>query len=121
MVKHAERELEMLELEGSEEFLEIVRIFASMGHSGGSADVARTVINALLEQENLSPLTDDPSEWEHFGEEMWPEPGGIWQSNRCGRAFSKDGGKTYYLITDSIGHDDSKTVYTSKPRKVSTI
>lgn len=118
MVKHAERELSLIDLEESDKFLEIVRIFASMGHSGGSADVARIVINTLLEQENLSQLTDDPSEWVHHGEDVWGEPGGIWQNNRCSRAFSRDGGKTYYLITDSIGHDMSKTIYSSRPRKV---
>lgn len=113
LVDHAKRELALIneDPEFKEAYLKICEIFASMGHSGGSASVAIPVITALLSQENLSPLTDNPAEWEFHGPEIWP-PDGIWQNNRYGQAFSHDRGKTFWLLSDKDKGDD--TVHTSR-------
>lgn len=101
MVEHAKRELSMIneDPEFVEAYLKIVEIFAGMGHSGGSASIAIPTITALLEQQNLSPLTDNPEEWQFHDGTVWP-PDGIWQNKRNGEAFSKDGGKTYYVLSE---------------------
>lgn len=102
IVDHAQAELERISEEPRtiEGYLDMIRIFSRMGHSGGSASVFIPVLNALLRYENLSPLTDDPEEWVHHDETVWGERGGIWQNTRNSKAFSKDGGKTYYLVDE---------------------
>jgi hypothetical protein len=98
LVQHAKRELELI---GEEDwvvngYLKMIRIFAGMGHSGGSASVFIPTLNALLSYNNLSPLTDSPDEWMLVTE----DDGGCWQSRRNPEAFSDDGGKTYYLLSE---------------------
>lgn len=102
LVEHAKRELA---LAGNDEdfnnsIIKAVEAFSSFGHSGGSASVAIPMLNDLLQFKNLTPLTDDPDEWNHVGEEVWGEPGGVWQSQRNSEAFSNNGGKTYYLLSE---------------------
>lgn len=48
----------------------------------------------LMSAKPLSPLVDDPQEWERVGD-------GLWRSTRDPEAFSKDGGKTYFLSSDA--------------------
>ena len=102
LVKHAKRELELLgeEQEVVDAYMKIVKIFSDMGHSGSSGFIYIRTLNRLLLFENLTGLTDDPDEWFHHTEEVWGEPGGIWQNVRNGEAFSSDGGKTYTLMSD---------------------
>lgn len=100
MVEHARRELEIIgeEPDVIEGYLKVIQAFADMGHSGGSAMVAIPVIGILLNQENLSALTDYPDDWHYHDQSVWGAQGGIWQSKRNSKAFSQDGGKTYYLL-----------------------
>ena len=109
LVAHARRELEII---GEEPdiiagYLKVIQAFADMGHSGGSGSVAIPVITELLWFKNLAPLTDDPDEWQHHGDELWGKPGGVWQNVRNGEAFSNDGGKSYYLLSEG-GHDGNR-------------
>jgi hypothetical protein len=113
LVEHARRELELL---GEEPgtiagYLKVIRAFADMGHSGGSAAVAIPVIHELLQFKNLRPLTDDPAEWEHIAEDVAGQPD-LWQNLRNSEAFSKDGGRTYYLLSERVwsGPDDQRTL-----------
>lgn len=117
LVKHARRELEILgeEPETIAGYLRIVQAFADMGHSGGSASVAIPTINALLRFQNLKPLTDDENEWVHHTEETWGEPGGVWQNVRNSTAFSKDGGKTYYLLDEDKDENGEPVMHISEP------
>lgn len=122
LVEHARRELELIgeEPKTIEGYLKIIQAFADMGHSGGSASVAIPVIHELLSFRNLKPLTDDPDEWLHHGSETWgdAEGKGIWQNVRNSQAFSNDGGKTYYLLSDDWYSDGSeKTYHTSVPKE----
>lgn len=102
LVEHARRELALIgeDPETVDGYLRVVQAFADMGHSGGSASVAVPVINELLQFKNLRPLTDDPAEWFHHGPDVAGRPGGIWQNTRNSEAFSNDGGKTYYLLSE---------------------
>lgn len=100
LVAHARRELERIgeDPDVIEWFLRVVREFASFGHTGGSASICIPRLARLLSYEPLSPLTDDPAEWEDRAEIMgqpW------WQNIRDSRAMSKDGGRTYWLVTDT--------------------
>lgn len=96
---HARTELELLgeEPEVIDWFIRVIDEFASFGHSGGSASICIPILNKLLRFENLTPLTDDPKEWIDVAEYSgfkW------WQNARNGEAFSKDGGKTYTLLSE---------------------
>lgn len=101
LVDHARRELELIGEESwiADNIVEMVKIFSSAGHSGSSAEVTRDILHRLLGYEALTDLTDDPDEWERLPPEQWPVEGEtIWQNNRDSRAFSHDGGKTYWML-----------------------
>jgi hypothetical protein len=108
LVDHAKRELELLgeEEETVEGYLKIVQAFADMGHSGGSASVAIPTINALLQYKNLTALTDNPDEWMAVDDQAW-------QNRRNSEAFSTDGGKTYYLLSEHPGDGKTPPIYLS--------
>ncbi len=55
-------------------------------------------LTSLLRHEVISPLADDPSEWQLVATESTQPPRGLWQSRRDAGAFSADGGKTYYYL-----------------------
>lgn len=101
LVKHAQRELELIgeDPETIKGLLKVVRAFAAMGHSGGSAVVGAAMLTKLLAYENLGPLTDDPKEWMLHEPEVWSLP--LWQNRRNSAAFSNDGGRTYWLVSDA--------------------
>lgn len=101
LVTHARRELTLVgeDVETINGYLKVIQAFADMGHSGGSASIAIPTISALLQYKNLKPLTDDIHEWNHVGDAT-PDSPNIWQSNRNSEAFSNDGGKTYYLLSE---------------------
>ena len=101
LVDHARRELELIgeEPETVAGYLNVIQAFADMGHSGGSASVAIPVIHELLQFKNLRPLTNDPVEWFHHGEADAGRPD-LWQNVRNSEAFSNDGGKTFYLLSE---------------------
>lgn len=107
LAEHARRELELSgqyaeDPEYSESIIRAVTEFASYGHSGGSAMVAREQLHALLGWKALSPLTSDPAEWEDRSE-MSGHP--LWQNKRDPAVFSEDGGKTWYALAG--GEDDA--------------
>lgn len=120
LVKHARRELDLIE--NDEEFkksiLAAVRGFSLYGHSGGSAEVAVSIIHELLQFNNLASLTDNPNEWVFHPGAGFPVPeDGCWKSTRRSDAFSKDGGKTYYLLSDGSDIKQQTKIYKSEKRK----
>lgn len=119
MVEHAKRELKRagVEPEYQVPIVDMIRIFSDMGHSGTSAEYVRGIVNDLLAQQNLTPLTDDPEEWHYYGEEVWGEKGGIWQNVRNGKAFSRDAGKHYWLLEDRPNASGIKQQYASQKMK----
>lgn len=78
--------------------VELIEKFAKQGHSGMSAEMTRHLFNKLSDFKNLTPLTNNPEEWVDISFLQSSEPG--WQNRRNGEAFSDDGGKTYYLLSE---------------------
>ncbi|MEU3452153.1 hypothetical protein ABZ671_00720 [Micromonospora sp. NPDC006766] len=116
LVEHARRELELCgqfaeDPAYAQSIIAAVAAFASYGHSGGSAGIAIHQLTTLLQHGNLSPLTDDPDEW-HDVSEMSGHA--LWQNRRNSEAFSTDGGKTFYLLSERDG--DNRPVHTSRSR-----
>lgn len=119
MVAHARRELELL---GEDEdviewMVRTVAAFASYGHSGGSASILIFTLHDLLQFKNLTPLTDDPKEWIRHTPEVFP-PDGVWQNARNGEAFSNDGGKTYYLLSEGGSDKNRGPLHTSVKKEI---
>jgi hypothetical protein len=81
--------------------LEVVKIFAKQGHSGGSAAITIGMLEKLLRFETLTPITDNPGDWvnvvEHYGADKGFDTS-LWQCKRNPALFSTDGGKTYYHV-----------------------
>lgn len=119
LVEHAKSELIRagVEPEYQGPIVDMIRIFSDMGHSGTSEEYVRGIVCDLLDRKNLTPLTDDPDEWEHHGAEMWGEKGGIWQNRRNPKAFSRDRGKHYWLLEDRPNVEGIKKQYTSLKMK----
>lgn len=81
--------------------LELIETFSAQGHSGGSAAAVVELFVPLARFDPLSDLTDDPDEWFEVTD-------GLWQSRRMADRFSRDGGRTFTLISNV------DKVYTSK-------
>jgi hypothetical protein len=76
--------------------MELIEVFSKQGHSGFSAGMVAYIFHELTKYQPLTPLTDNPKEWNEVGY-------GLWQSSRAPSAFSQDGGKTYkYNDEDTI-------------------
>lgn len=101
LVEHAKRELEFANVEEDvrPSLIAAVEAFASYGHSGGSAAVARMILFQLLGFEPLGGLTDNPDEWMNVSG-FYDTRQAVWQNCRHSSAFSLDGGKTYYLLDE---------------------
>lgn len=116
LVEHARRELELIgeEPQVIDWYCRVIAEFASFGHSGGSASVCVPVLHELLQFKPLSPLTADPAEWIDQSE-FSSTP--VWQNRRCSEAFSEDGGKTYYLLSerDAAGSAEVTPLHHSEP------
>lgn len=120
LVDHARRELSLVEQgpDGDRDFadslLRAVEGFASYdGHSGGSAAVALDWLSRLLRFENIAPLTNSPDEWFHHAPGEGESNGECWQNKRCGEAFSHDGGKTYYLLSEGGNQNNPAPLHTA--------
>lgn len=119
LVEHAKKELYLLNNDDAfnDCIIKAVEAFASYGHSGGSAGYGIHALHDLLQFKNLSPLTDDPNEWMEisYPDDLWPK--GQWQSCRNPEAFSGDGGKTYYLISEVEDPQHPDVFHASKTRE----
>lgn len=102
LVEHAKRELRLAELDQPDadyggaiatQVLALIELFASQGHSGGSAMFVLSLFDRLARFKALTPLASDPAEWIDRSE-MSNEP--LWQNRRQSSVFSRDGGQTWY-------------------------
>lgn len=115
LLEHAERELKLAGLDkpGSdfdgmlfEEVMGLMRAFCNRGHSGGSAHQTLTLFNIVARWGHLSPLTQDPAEWEdvtHLGAGSGGMVGeSLWQNKRNPSVFSTNPNqeKTWYSVED---------------------
>lgn len=83
-----------------ESALELLFVFSQQGHSGGTAADLLALFNRLAEQEALTPITDNPAEWEDMS---GPAGCPFWQNKRSSRFFSTDAGKTYFDCDNTNG------------------
>lgn len=112
LVDHARRELaaisEVPEITAG--ILKIVEAYSELQKAAETTHETIQTINALLEFQHLSPLTDNPDEW--YYHDVQPEP--FWQNIRNGGAFSHDGGKTYYLLEEGANDLNRQPLHTSR-------
>lgn len=122
--EHAERELKAAGLYDSDSdyggmipdaVMELVETFSAQGHSGASASLVLAVFTKVAQYENLTPLTDNPEDWYYHGPDVSGIEGGFWQNIRNGEAFSHDGGKTYYLLSEGGNDKNREPLHTSAP------
>jgi len=93
--------------------LDIVKVFAEQGHSGGSAGIVRSVLHKLFAQEPLTPLTGDDDEWNDISE-MSDNP--CFQNKRCSRVFKDKKGNAYDVDGKVFVHPNGAS-YTSSESK----
>lgn len=118
LAEHARRELETIgeDPDWIESVVKMVEIFSTYGHSGGSSIIAIEQLRELLQGHNISPLTNDPEEWFHHGSDSigYVHREEFWQNKRNGEAFSQDGGKTYYLLSDGASAINPHPLYVAR-------
>lgn len=110
LVDHARRELELLgtfreDPDTANGLVKTIQTFvdADLASSGGQASWTIPVLYSLLQGKSLSPLTDDPEEWNLIDETI---ASNCWQSRRQSDAFSEDGGKNYYLLSEGANQQN---------------
>lgn len=81
--------------------LRLIETHAAEGHSGQSSALVVELFQKLAKFEALTPVTDDPSEWEKIPQERLPwSQGELWQNKRQSSLFSTDGGKTFFNVEE---------------------
>lgn len=116
LLRHAETELKRLGMGDRENqiLIDMMKVFVSYGHSGGSASWFIATFVRLAQFENLSPLTSNPDEWQIVD---WADPNNrCWQSKRNAEAFSLDKGRTYYLLSEGATQMDPRPLHESEPK-----
>lgn len=116
LVDHARRELALLGEDPwvTDGVVKVVSAFVEMSHTGSSAEAVTGYLERLLRFQPLTPITDNPKDWEDRSE-MSGTP--LWQNRRDSRAMSTDGGKTYTLVDEEPQDSDSgKPVHHSQPK-----
>ncbi|HEY6020532.1 MAG TPA: hypothetical protein VIY48_11785 [Candidatus Paceibacterota bacterium] len=108
IAEHARRELKLCgqydeSPEYSESIIKAIEAFMSYGHSGGSAEVALGQFNTLMNRRSLSPITSDPEEWIDRSKESGKP---FWQNSRDSTAFSEDGGKTWWFLSEKTTEEE---------------
>lgn len=84
--------------QSGEALLAAATAFAEGGWSGGSVSCGVEILRLLCLHQPLGPLTDDPAEWFHHGEDVTGQH--LWQSTRRSSCFSNDGGRTFYDLDE---------------------
>jgi hypothetical protein len=104
LVKHAEKELDLLGMTGGDEYeyamrkhiLHMIKEFADEGHSGFSAPYAIKILTKLMDFKPLTPLTGEDDEWtdvSSYGDGTTMH----WQNNRHSSVFKDADGSCYYI------------------------
>lgn len=108
-MRHLELELN-LNHEGDEDIKEfykkVIDAYTDFPHDERTIYFTSSALYHLMKHENLSPITDHPSEWRVIGE-------GVWQNKRNPRMYSNDAGTTTILFPDFEENFDKSTVITS--------
>jgi hypothetical protein len=116
---HARRELTLI---GEDEHTiqgvcKVVDAFFEIADNGGAHSILLPMMSELLNMKPLSPLTNDPKEWQYHHPTVWDGTNPVWQNIRSGDAFSLDGGKTYWLVNEK-SPEGERVIHTSAPMKL---
>jgi len=107
LVEHAEQELKLIGAFDKDSdyygmigdcVMELMRVFAAQGHSGGSAYLTLDIFDKVARYKALAPITSNPDEWMDVAE--YTDGRSMWQNRRQGDLFSYDNGKTWYSVDD---------------------
>lgn len=112
LADHAREELALLgeDPEFAQSIVSTIGAFEAYGHSGFSHEIAVDTLTRLLRGENLTPLTNDPSEWEDRRATNNSAP--LWQNKRNSEAFSENHGFSYYLLSEDTYDENLNLVRT---------
>ena len=102
-VMRALDEYKRVKSEPEREVMDLLKTHFMHGHSGGSHFATLSIFEHLANGKTLSPLTDDPNEWEDISRFSGYHH---WQNKRNSACFSEDGGKTYTNLADGETHTD---------------
>jgi len=113
LMDHANRELDRLDIpeDVKVNIRLILSVYEAYGYFGRTQYEVSEKIMSLLKFKNLSPLTDDPNEWEQIGDVLW-------KNKRHGNAFSQNGGKTFYYVGGSTGFANPWPQHVSYPHNL---
>ena len=75
--------------------LELCDCFSKQGHSGQSAELTLDLFETLAKFHTLTPITSNVQEWADVSKETGSP---LWQNKRDPMFFSKDKGKTWYVV-----------------------
>lgn len=120
LLEHAEKEFELAgwKKEGVDEsqnwVMDNIRalliVFSTQGHSGSSAPYVLNLFNKLARFEILTPLTGDDIEWHSCSD-------GLWQNKRDSRVF-KDKDGAWFMVGKAFSNDGGKTYFTNKDSRI---
>ena len=114
LVEHAAREMRLAGLYDEDgdyggmmpaAVMKLIKVFASSGHSGFSAEMCLEIFNKLARYKTLTPITSNPDEWRDVSSLGGQDGEPLWQNKRDSKLFSTDGGKTYWDVSN---HDNPK-------------
>lgn len=94
----------------TQDVMQIVQTFVEQQHSGFSASYMLKIIERILRYKPLSPIEDNPDEWEDctkFGINDL-------QHKRCSSVFKRPDGTAYWVEGKIFTEDGGKSWYTSK-------
>ena len=92
-----------------ENLMDLLRVFATQGHSGSSAPYCVNVFEKLARYKPLCPLTGEPDEWNEVGD-------GVWQNRRANNVFKQAdrfNGQAYNL-DGRVFREPSGACYTNR-------
>lgn len=92
-------------------YLNCIEVMQDLKRNGVSVNEALVNIAKLMMMQNITELSSDPDEWELAGPSQ-----NIWQSKRNAEAFSTDGGRTYYILSER--DMDPNSIHVAKPRSI---
>ena len=98
----------------TKDIMEIFEIFRSQQHSGFSASYIIELLDRLLRYIPVSPLTGEDDEWNkvEYTDDI------CYQNKRCPSVFKDSSGKAYNVEGRAFSEDGGRTYFTSKDSKV---
>lgn len=118
MIEYAKRELKYL-IDSEEPYdnmmaksvLELLEVFSNQGHSGFSAPWCIKIFSRLANFKPLDPLTGEDDEWNQIREDLY-------QNKRCSSVFKGADGKAYDIDARAFSNDGGETWYTNRDSRV---